>query len=326
MTLSVVKGITLTPPVIGRITMGHTVVRGDKAMPVKDDHFSLTTLVQNKTDRSWGTHPLQAQHSKGKEKLRAIPVRIAYNDLGLNLNNSFSAFDSKTGRVLCVGDGCRAKRATVDGVKEIDCPKPEGCDYAAKTRCKNMSRAYFRIEGQEDELGVFILRTTSYNSLNYLGTRLAELHGLTGGRIAGMPMMLVMESKSTTQSFRDAIHFADLVTRPGMSLLDAVKEANAYQKGMVDAGLSLDGMETALVSGLANSDFADDIEDVDEWISDDDLARAAEAQRQPASPESFKGMMKLTEQLGILSTTKVEPDAPAPAVEEESGAPAEATA
>jgi hypothetical protein len=32
---SVSKGITIMPPVIGRITAGHTVVRGDKAFPVR---------------------------------------------------------------------------------------------------------------------------------------------------------------------------------------------------------------------------------------------------------------------------------------------------
>lgn len=319
MAISVVKGITLTPPVIGRITMGHTVLRGDKALPVKDDHFSLTTLVQNKADRSWTPHPIQKEVVAGaklgaNDKLRAIPVRIAYNDNALNLNNSYSAFDPQKGRVLCVGNGTTAKRATEDGVKEISCPKPEACEYGVRARCKNMSRAYFRIEGQTDELGVFILRTTSYNSLNYLGTRLAELHGLTGGKIAGMPMMLVMESKTTTQSFRDAIQFADLVTRPGMSLLDAVKEANDYQAAMSQAGLSLDGMEAALVAGLANSEFSDEIEDIDEWISDDDLVARVQSET-GASRGGMRGLDNLAEKLGIMQQ-QAAGEAPTPEVAE----------
>lgn len=51
--------------------------------------------------------------------------------------------------------------------------RPANSDSASVAR--NMSRAYFQVEGQDDELGVFILRTTSFNSLNYLGTRLAQL-------------------------------------------------------------------------------------------------------------------------------------------------------
>lgn len=300
--LSINKGITLTPPVVGRITMGHTVVKGEgKALPVKDDHFSLTTLVQDKKTRAWEEHVLQKMHAKGNEKLRAIPVRVAYNDLNLTLHNSFSAFDTKTGRVLCSGNGTKARRMTEEGVKEMDCPRPEACEFGIRQRCKNMSRAYFQIEGQEDELGVFILRTTSFNSLNYLGTRLAQLSGLTGGRLAGLPMMLVMETKTTTQSFREPIQFADLVTRPGMRLVEAIKQANDYQKAMSDAGLSLDGMEEALRAGLANSDFADEIEDADEWITDEDLI-AAVGQGQRNS--GLRGMDSLAQRLSQLSGQK----------------------
>lgn len=89
--LNINKGITLTQPVIGRITMGHTIIRGEgKALPVKDDHFTLTTLVQDKASRAWEEHPLQKKiviDKKGnaKDKLRSIPVRIAYNDPNLTL-------------------------------------------------------------------------------------------------------------------------------------------------------------------------------------------------------------------------------------------------
>ena len=307
--LNINKGITLTQPVIGRITMGHTVIRGEgKALPVKDDHFSLTTLVQDKTTRAWEEHSLQKliigeKKGNAKDKLRAIPVRIAYNDPNLTLHNSFSAWDTQKGRILCCGNGTTARRVTEDGVKDIDCPRPEACEFATRQRCKNMSRAYFQVEGQEDELGVFILRTTSFNSLNYLGTRLAQLSGLTGGRLAGLPMMLVMETKTTTQSFREPIQFADLVTRPGMKLMDAIKQANEFQKAMADAGLSLEGMEDALRTGLANSDFADDIEDMDEWISDDALI-AAVGEHQSARKGGLKGMDNLTEKLAALNTQK----------------------
>lgn len=307
--LSINKGITLTQPVIGRITMGHTAVRNDgKVLPEKDDHFSLTTLVQDKKTRAWNEHPLQQtivgeKKAGAKAKLRAIPVRIAYNDLNLTLHNSFSAWDTQKGRILCTGNGVTARRMTDEGVKDIDCPRPEACEYGLRQRCKNMSRAYFQIEGQEDELGVFILRTTSFNSLNYLGTRLAQLAGLTGGRLAGMPMMLVMETKTTTQSYREPIQFADLVTRPGMKLMDAIKQAAGYQQSMADAGLSLEGMEDALRAGLANSDFADDIEDMDEWVSDDALV-AAVGEHQAVRKGGLKGMDNLTDKLAALNSQK----------------------
>ena len=140
-----------------------------------------------------------------------------------------------------------------------------------------MSRAYFRIEGSDDELGVFVLRTTSWNSLSTLGTRLSQLTGLTQGKIAGMPMMLVMKGKTSVASFREVFYFADLVTRPGQTLLQAVKQAKEFQDGMEQAGLSIEGMESALRAGLSNGDFADEIEDVDEWVSDEELIDVAES-------------------------------------------------
>lgn len=319
--LAVNRGITLTTPVIGRITAGHTVVKNDKALPVKDDHFTLTTLFQDKRTRVWEEHPLQKTLTKGEEKLRAIPVRIAYNDVNLNLHNSFSAFDPQKGRALCVGNGDRARRITEDGVKEMVCPRPEACEYGQRQRCKNFSRAYFRVEGQEDELGAFILRTTSFNSLDRLGSRLNQLSGLTGGRIANMPMLLILETKTTTQSFREPIYFADLVTRPGMKILDAVKEAREYQEAMEQAGLSIEGLEEALRAGLANSDFADDLEDPDEWLSDEDLIAAVEQQGQRTG---LRGMDSLTQHLNSLATQQPGGDEPEQSTAQGGeGAPAE---
>ncbi len=321
-TLSINKGITLTPPVIGRITMGHTIVRADgKSLPVKDDFFSLTTLFQDKRTRVWEKHPLQDTLVKANEKLRAIPVRLAYNDPNLTLHNSFSAFDQKTGRILCAGNGTKARRCAEEGVKEIDCPRPAACEFGVRQYCKNMSRAYFQVDGQGDDLGTFILRTTSFNSLNYLGSRLAALSGLTGGKLAGMPLMLVMGTKTTTQSFREPIYFADLVVRPGMTLLSAVQVAKEYQEAMTQAGLSLDGMETQMRAGLANSDFSDEIEDIDEWISDEDLVAAASAQ-QAARGTGLKGMDSLAANLDRIAEahTATSTDAASPAPADEAAA------
>lgn len=320
--INIVRGIALTPPVIGRITAGHTVKRGDHVLPVRDDHYTLTTLVQNKETRAFDRHALhdqilsaQSASDKAEAKLQAIPVRIAYNNVNLNLNNSYSAFDPKKGRALCVGNGERARRITEDGIKEMDCPRPEACAFGQSNRCRNFTRAYFRIEGQEDELGTFILRSTSYNTVDRLGSRLSQLSGLTGGKIAGMPMMLVLRPKSTTQSMRDVIYFSDLVPRPGMSLLAAVAEAREYQKSMEQAGLSLDGLEAALEAGLANSDFADELEDPDEWVSDDDLIAAVESAQAKGNKGSLAGLTSLTEKLAAQSKELAEKSAGAAAAE-----------
>jgi hypothetical protein len=270
--MATVKGFPITPHIIGRIATGHMASSlTGKRLPVKDDYFHITTLVQEKKDDGeWEPHPIVSDLGKANEKLKSIPVRIAYNDPDLNLRNSFSLFDNMTGRLACSGDGVKGRRfVEKEGIQDIECPGPELC--AQGQYCKNYSRAYFKIEGQDDELGVFILRTTSWNGLNAIYSTLKQLAGFTGGRIAGMPMALVLATKTTRMSYGEPVYYAKLVQRQGMSLLDAIKAANDYQKEIVEAGLSQEGLEAALREGLQNSDFALEEMPEDLFISDDDL-------------------------------------------------------
>lgn len=42
------KGLALTPPVIGRISIGKVVEKNGKRLPEKDDEFTVTSQVQMK--------------------------------------------------------------------------------------------------------------------------------------------------------------------------------------------------------------------------------------------------------------------------------------
>ena len=68
------KGLALTPPVVGRIAIGRIVERDGKRLPAKDDEFALTTQVHGRD--GWVPHPLDAQLRKNagnaNAKLRAI--------------------------------------------------------------------------------------------------------------------------------------------------------------------------------------------------------------------------------------------------------------
>jgi hypothetical protein len=87
-----IKGLAITPPVIGRITIGKLVCKNDKWLPEKDDSFTLTTQVKTRGD--WLLHPLHQQYSETvtNNKIRAIPVRVLFNDTDLNLRAEYSAF------------------------------------------------------------------------------------------------------------------------------------------------------------------------------------------------------------------------------------------
>src|SRR5437762_9890154 len=98
------KGLALTPPVLGRISIGHVVERAGKRLPEKDDEFTITTQVQGR--EGWILHPVhQALREAAGQKLRSIPVGLLFGDPDLNLRASYSMFDRRTGRPLCVGNG-----------------------------------------------------------------------------------------------------------------------------------------------------------------------------------------------------------------------------
>ena len=125
-----IKGLAITPPVIGRISIGKVVEKNGKRLPEKDDCFTLTTQVQTKN--GWLLHPLHQKLLEGSanEKIRAIPVRMLFNASDLNLRAEYSLFDRDTGRPVCVGNGERAKGVTVDGIKEFACPSPMAARWA----------------------------------------------------------------------------------------------------------------------------------------------------------------------------------------------------
>jgi hypothetical protein len=99
------KGLVITPPVIGRISIGRLVERNGKRLPEKDDQFTLTSQVQDRD--GWVLHPLDEQLRKAGEgqKLRSIPVRMLFNDPTLNLPADYSLFDRASGRPRCVAMG-----------------------------------------------------------------------------------------------------------------------------------------------------------------------------------------------------------------------------
>ncbi|WP_236511800.1 hypothetical protein [Stenotrophomonas sp. PA-6-5C] len=103
------KGLAITPPVIGRISIGRVVERNGKRLPEKDDQFTLTSQVQNR--EGWILHPLdETLRKESGGKLRSIPVCLLFNDPGLNLRADYSLFDRTTGRPVCVGNGETSRR------------------------------------------------------------------------------------------------------------------------------------------------------------------------------------------------------------------------
>lgn len=77
------KGLAITPPVLGRISIGKVVEKNGKRLPEKDDQFTITSQVQSRD--GWLLHPLNEELRNGQDgKLRSIPIRLLFNEPDLN--------------------------------------------------------------------------------------------------------------------------------------------------------------------------------------------------------------------------------------------------
>ena len=257
-----IKGLAITPPVIGRISIGKVVEKNGKRVPEKDDAFTLTTQVQNRD--GWVLHPLHQKLLEGndKGKIRAIPVTLLFNAPDLNLRAEYTLFDRTTGRPVCVGNGETARGVTAEGINDFQCPAPEGCAIGKKGGCKPYGRLNVQVEGQNDELGSFIFRTTGFNSIRTLSARLAYLEAVSGGNLRYLPLTLKLRGKSTMQSHRAPVFYVDLCLRDGVSLEEAVTQAKAAAMQRESAGVEMAAMELAARKALANGTFEDNDEDV----------------------------------------------------------------
>ena len=256
------KGLAITPPVIGRISIGRVVERNGKRLPEKDDQFTLTSQVQNRD--GWILHPLDEQLRRAAEgqKLRSIPVSMLFNDPALNLRADYSLFDRTSGRPRCVGNGETCRRMEKDGVVQHPCPGPDSCPFAMGD-CKAYARLNVVVgDGEDDALGSFVLRTTSFNTIRTITARLQYFSAVSGGRLACMPLELKLRGKSTTMSHRSAIFYVDLIVRTGLTLEQAVVEAIQKDEARRAVGLDQEALDEAARRGFANGAFEDLAEDV----------------------------------------------------------------
>lgn len=269
-----IKGLSITPPILGRISIGKVVERNGKRLPEKDDQFTITTQIQSKD--GWLLHPYDSdlRQNLSGEKLRAIPIQLLFNDPKLNLRAEYCLFDRKSGRPLCVGNGERCRRYAGPQVQSLPCPSPDECEFS-ESLCKPYGRLNVKI-GSDDDLGTFIFRTTGYNSIRNLTARLHYYRAVSGNLLACLPLQLRLRGKSTAQSHRAPIYYVDITVRDGMSLVDAVNKAKEEHQLRVANGFDQNALDAAAEAGFSNGSFENSAEEMID-IADEFLLGQADA-------------------------------------------------
>ena len=264
-----IKGLMITPPILGRISIGKVVEKDGKRLPEKEDQFTITSQIQSKD--GWVKHPLDEQlrtklatvnngqqsnansnsnASSQTPKLRSIPVRMIFNDPELSLRAEYTLFDRQTGRPLCIGNGESCQRQTPNGIEQHPCPSPERCPLAQGGLCKAFGRLYVNLD-ESDEFGTFIFRTTGINSIRTLAARLSYYQAASGDLLSCLPLQLILRGKSTTQRYRTPIYYVDLTLRDNISLQEAITQAQKMDEQAKVVGFYQEALDHVARVGFA---------------------------------------------------------------------------
>ncbi|KAF1020141.1 MAG: hypothetical protein GAK29_03720 [Acinetobacter bereziniae] len=249
-----IKGLAITPPILGRISIGKMVEKNGKRLPEKDDQFTITSQLQGKD--GWIKHPLdeQLRAKAPNQKLRTIPVRMIFNDPELNLRAEYTLFDRQTGRPVCIGNGETCQRQSSEGVEQHPCPSPDLCPLAQGGNCKPFGRLHVNLD-ESDELGTFIFRTTGFNSIRTLTARLSYYHAASNGLLSCLPLQLTLRGKSTTQSYRTPVYYVDLTLRDGVNLEQAIQTAKEIDQQSKASGFNQHALDQMARQCFSNARF-----------------------------------------------------------------------
>ena len=172
-------------------------------LPVKLDHFEITTTERDKNggyvvDKElMETIPLEKGAIENKNgDTTGIPIKLLFDDIERNFPTKLISY--VFGKLNCTGDGREAFKAVSNFETSCKCP----CEritpgYDGDDKCKPFGTLTCIIDGVELFGQVHTFRTTSANSINGILGGIALVKEVTKGRLAGVPLVLTLTTKTT---------------------------------------------------------------------------------------------------------------------------------
>ena len=245
--------------------------QGTYQVPVKLNHFVVTTLERGKDNnflRDEGIHAIL----KTMEPKR-VPIRLLYDDIALNFQCRYVCYKGK--QLHCSGDGECAHEILGNGTKkEIPCPcERQSPTFKGELKCKISGRLSVLIDGADAIGGVWVFRTTSYNSVVSTLSSLSLIKSLTGGILAGIPLALTIAPKVATNPIDGrsltiqvvAIEFSGDLAKLRQSALQIAQGSAEYRHRLIN----VEDEVKKLIS--VDADFVDQAGDIaEEFYPDDD--------------------------------------------------------
>lgn len=116
---------------------------------------------------------------------------------------------------------------------------------------------------------------------------------------AYLPLELRLRGKSTTQSCRTPIYFADLTLQEGRTLADAVKEARARAAQLKEAGVDQGALDRLAQAGYDNAAFEESDEEVGDIMDEFYPGAASEVAASPVAVQRLSLAERLDKKQAI---------------------------
>ena len=266
----------------------------DYQLPVQLDYFIVTTMERG-PDGNF-VRDDEIHKSLDGEKPKTIPVRLLYDDPSMNFPTRYAAFKGKT--LFCSGDGINGEVLKGEGPERKTVPCP--CDrlemgYKGEAKCKINGNLSVIIDGAGEVGGVWKFRTTSFNSVDGISGSLAFIRQVTGGKLAGIPLNLIVSLKVITDVNGKSrnVSVVRLAYDGTPEELQAIGYKLAYQQA--EAGIRMGNLLEEARSSLPLPDNGTVFEGennkdvVEEYYPDQvgkETAKEKEAHTQPETPEN----------------------------------------
>lgn len=204
-----IKNLTLALNEAGKIKIGRKGEEVESAKgtkfrpPERFDHFVLTTTEKNENgDFVIDLELMDRIKENGsglvneKGDIVGLPVRLLYNDTDLNFSTRYASYAA--GKLSCYGDGEKSFSRLDNYQKEKKCPcKRLESGYDGKDKCKINGKLTCVIDEANLFGQVHTFRTTSVNSVRGILGGIQLIKTATQGKIQALPLMLVVNNKST---------------------------------------------------------------------------------------------------------------------------------
>jgi hypothetical protein len=168
-------------PRIGKIRLGIKVAGEKSDYPRAVDYF---VCVVDQSTPEWA---VKAFHAAYGDKPKTLDIMLPLNDTEKFFPQFYRRYGKGTG-LICKGDGETATLRTESGDVQQKCD-PENCEWHQKKLCRHIGALQFMLPNVQG-LGVWQIDTTSYHSIINLNSGIDFVKGITGGRIAWLPLKL----------------------------------------------------------------------------------------------------------------------------------------